>query len=103
VFLRDIANIRMDVQGVEFLDLRTLGSADSVTINDMTGTGFRQANIDLSASGAGGAGDGAADVVHAEVWAMSFAPTSSITASAVLMPSITFLSCSICCRTSLLR
>jgi len=51
----------MDMDGIEALDLTTLGGADSVTINDMHGTDFRQANIDLSA--AGGAGDGAADLV----------------------------------------
>jgi Ca2+-binding RTX toxin-like protein len=48
VFLRDLGNIRMDMGGVEALDLATLGGADKVTINDTTGTGFRSSNIDLS-------------------------------------------------------
>jgi Ca2+-binding RTX toxin-like protein len=58
---RDVAAIVMDAGGVEKLNLRTLGSADTVTVNDLTGTGLTQANLDLS--GAGGGGDGAADTV----------------------------------------
>jgi hypothetical protein len=61
LFLRDVANIRMDMDNVERLDLTALDSADSVTIDDMTGTDFRQADVDLS--GAAGGGDGAADIV----------------------------------------
>jgi len=60
VFLRDIGTIRMDLDFVETLDLHALGGADEVTINDTTGTGFRQANLDL---GSQGGGDGAADLV----------------------------------------
>jgi len=47
VFLRDVGNIRMDMDHVEGLDLRALGGADDVTINDMRGTGFRTARVDL--------------------------------------------------------
>jgi hypothetical protein len=61
LFLRDVANIRMDMNNVEALDLTALGGTDTVTVNDMTGTDFRQADIDLS--GPNGGGDGAADVV----------------------------------------
>jgi hypothetical protein len=61
LFLRDVANIRMDMLSVEQLDLTALGGVDSVTVEDMTGTGFRHAAIDLS-NGAG-AGDGQADRV----------------------------------------
>ena len=57
VFRRDIANIVMDMIRVEGLDLRALGGADVVTINDMSGTDFRQANVDL------GGADGAIDRV----------------------------------------
>ena len=60
VFLRDRGSIRMGMTGVEGLDLRALGGADSVTIDDMTGTRFHQASIDLSALGGG---DGQPDVV----------------------------------------
>lgn len=61
VFLRDIANIRMDMDGVERLDLTALGGADRTTVNDMTGTDFRQADVDLS--GPAGGADGQPDVV----------------------------------------
>jgi len=61
VFLRDVANIRMEMNRVERLDLRALGGADMVTINDMSGPSFRQAEVDLSAPTGGG--EGAADVV----------------------------------------
>ncbi len=61
VFLRDAANIRMDMDGVERLDLTALGGTDTMTVNDMTGTDFRRANVDLS--GPAGGGDGQADTV----------------------------------------
>ncbi len=59
-FFRDIGAITMDMHSVEQMNLAALGGADAVTINDMTGTGFRLANIDL---GAAGAGDGQVDTV----------------------------------------
>ena len=61
LFLRDVANIRMDMDGVERLDLTALGGTDTMLVDDMTGTDFRQADIDLS--GPAGGGDGAADAV----------------------------------------
>jgi hypothetical protein len=61
VFLRDVANIRMDMDGVERLDLTALGGNDTMTVNDMRGTDFRQADVDLS--GPAGGGDGALDTV----------------------------------------
>jgi hypothetical protein len=60
VFRRDLGGIRMDMQDVEELDLAALGGADSITVDDLSATGFRQANIDLSVQGGG---DGQADVV----------------------------------------
>ncbi|HEX6578927.1 MAG TPA: hypothetical protein VF082_11215 [Jiangellaceae bacterium] len=61
LFLRNPGNIRMDMNGVERLDLTALGGADTVTVDDMSGTDFRRANVDLSAP-TGGA-DGVADIV----------------------------------------
>ncbi|MGI9031609.1 MAG: calcium-binding protein [Ilumatobacteraceae bacterium] len=61
LFLRDVANIRMDMDNVEQLDLTALGGTDRVTIDDMTGTDFRRAAVDLS--GPAGGGDLLADVV----------------------------------------
>ena len=62
LFLRDVANIRMDMDGVERLDLTTLGGVDTVTVDDMSGTDFRRADVDLS--GPVGGGDGAGDTVN---------------------------------------
>ncbi|RNL79019.1 calcium-binding protein [Nocardioides marmorisolisilvae] len=61
VFLRNLGNIRMDLNDVERLDLATLGGADTVTVGDLSGTDIAEADIHLSA--ASGAGDGAVDTV----------------------------------------
>lgn len=44
---RDIANIVMDLGAVENVDLHTLGGADTVTVNDLTGTGVTDVKSDL--------------------------------------------------------
>jgi Ca2+-binding RTX toxin-like protein len=61
LFLRDVANIRMDMDGVERLDLTALGGTDTVNVDDMSGTDFGRADIDLQ--GPAGGGDGAVDLV----------------------------------------
>jgi len=60
LFFRDAGNIRMDMSDVEVLDLTALGGVDTFTLNDMRGTGFLRADVDLSV---GGNPDGAADIV----------------------------------------
>ena len=55
VFVRTQGTIRMDLDGVERLDLATFGGADTVTIGDMSGTEVTTADIDLAGT------DGAAD------------------------------------------
>jgi Ca2+-binding RTX toxin-like protein len=60
-FFRDIASITMDTAGVERVDFKALGAADSVTVGDLSGTDVDEVNVDLAASGGGG--DGAADSV----------------------------------------
>jgi Ca2+-binding RTX toxin-like protein len=62
---RDIANVTMDMNGIENLALNLLGGADVVTVNDLTGTGLTHANIDLSGTPGSGVGDGAPDIVIA--------------------------------------
>ena len=57
VLTRDVANIRMDLNHVEGLDLAMLGGADAFTVNDLSGTDLRRADVDL------GGNDGAADTV----------------------------------------
>jgi Ca2+-binding RTX toxin-like protein len=60
-FTRDVANVTMDVNSIEQIDLHALGGADRITVNELTGTGVQQVNVNLFASG--GIGDGAADTV----------------------------------------
>ena len=50
VFLRAQGNIRMDLDGVERLNLATFGGADTVTIGDLTGTEVTTADIDLAST-----------------------------------------------------
>jgi Ca2+-binding RTX toxin-like protein len=60
-FIRDIAGISMDLNGVERIDFRALDGADNIVVGDLSGTGVTQVDLDLSA--AGGGGDGAQDTV----------------------------------------
>ena len=60
---RDVGNIRMDMDGVEALDLAALGGVDQVTLHDLSQTDLTQAAIDLSL---GGTGDGQPDNVVVE-------------------------------------
>src|SRR5262249_34254553 len=58
---RDIGNVVMDFDGVEHLQVNALGGADTITVNDLTGTAVNQVAIDLSgALGATGGGGGPA-------------------------------------------
>jgi Ca2+-binding RTX toxin-like protein len=58
---RDVGGVVMDINSVEHIQLNTLGGADTVTVNDLTGTGVTQLAINLGV--VGGGGDGAADTV----------------------------------------
>ncbi len=60
---RDVANVTMDLNGIEGLDLNTLGGANTVTVNDLTGTGLSRVNVDLGNPAGSGHGDGQADSV----------------------------------------
>jgi Ca2+-binding RTX toxin-like protein len=61
LFLRDIANITMDLDDVEKVEFRALGGADNITVGDLSGTDVKQVDLDLR--GPNGGGDGAADTV----------------------------------------
>ncbi|CAN7749744.1 calcium-binding protein [Bradyrhizobium sp. LjRoot220] len=54
---RNIANITMDTNDVETIELKTLGGVDTITVNDLSGTDISQVNVDL------GGNDSAADTV----------------------------------------
>jgi Ca2+-binding RTX toxin-like protein len=58
---RDVGTVTMDLDGIEHIQLNTLGGPDTVTVNDLSGTAVTQVSVDLSAQG--GTGDGAADTV----------------------------------------
>jgi Ca2+-binding RTX toxin-like protein len=60
---RDIANVTMDLNGIEHIQLNALGGADNITVNDLSGTGVTQVAIDLASPPGSGIGDLAADSV----------------------------------------
>ena len=61
LFTRVQGTIVMDLNDVEHLTVNALGGADTVTINDPTGTDVTDIDINL---GVGGSGDGAADTIN---------------------------------------
>jgi Ca2+-binding RTX toxin-like protein len=62
-FFRVQGNVTMDTDGVEIVDNNALGGADSITVNDLTGTGVTQTNLDLAGALGGTTGDGVVDNV----------------------------------------
>ena len=64
-FFRDVANITMDLNGVERIDFHALGGADNIVINDLSGTDLLPGGVlvDLAGTLGGTAGDGALDTV----------------------------------------
>src|SRR5262249_33640889 len=60
---RDVGNVTMDVNGVEQVNVAALGGADTLTVNDLSGTGVTDVNLDLSGMPGSGIGDGQADTV----------------------------------------
>ena len=53
----------MDLHGVEHVQLNALGGADTITVNDLTGTDVNQIAIDLGSPPGSGSGDGQVDTV----------------------------------------
>ena len=45
---RDVANITMDTNGVETVQVNALGGADAITVNDLTGTDVTSVKTDLA-------------------------------------------------------
>jgi hypothetical protein len=60
---RNIGNVTMDTRGVEDVNLAVLGGADNITVNDLSGTGVSNVNLDLAGTAGGATGDGALDTV----------------------------------------
>ena len=55
--VRDIANITMDLDNIEHIQVNALDGADKISVNDLTGSDVTQVTLDL------GANDGAVDQV----------------------------------------
>ena len=60
-FFRDIGNVTMDLNGIERVELRTLGGADNVVVNDLTGTDLNR--LELGLRGPDGGPDGESDTI----------------------------------------
>ena len=60
-FTRDVAAIVMDVDGTENVTFNAFGGADTITVENLTGTAVTNVSINLAASGGGG--DGSPDSV----------------------------------------
>jgi Ca2+-binding RTX toxin-like protein len=55
---RDIGNVKMDINGVENINVAAAGGADTISVHDLHGTGVNTVNLDL------GAQDHQADTVN---------------------------------------
>ena len=50
-FFRDVANITMDVDDTERVDLRALGGIDNTVVNDLSATDVKNIVLDLATDG----------------------------------------------------
>jgi Ca2+-binding RTX toxin-like protein len=62
-FFRDVGNIVMDLDDVEDIDVNALGGADTVTVNDVSGTDLTNVDVNLAGVLGGTGGDGQPDDV----------------------------------------
>jgi Ca2+-binding RTX toxin-like protein len=62
-FTRDVANITMDLNGIEHIQFNAFGGADTVTVNDLTGTSVKNVDLDLASPPGSGTGDGQPDTI----------------------------------------
>ena len=61
---RNVGSITMDLDGIEHVNLRSLGGNDTTTVGDLAGTGLEIVDVDLDSIAGGG--DGAADTIIAQ-------------------------------------
>jgi Ca2+-binding RTX toxin-like protein len=54
IFFRNVANVTMDLNDVEGIDFNALGGADTIVVNDLSGTDVVEVNLNLAAAGGGG-------------------------------------------------
>ena len=55
LFFRNIANVTMDLNDVEGIDFNALGGADTIVVNDLSGTDVTEINLNLAVGGVGDA------------------------------------------------
>jgi len=63
LFTRNLGNIVMDLDDIERIDLNALGGADTLTVNDLSGTDVKEINVNLAGTIGGTAGDAQPDTV----------------------------------------
>jgi Ca2+-binding RTX toxin-like protein len=63
LFLRNVANVTMDLNDVEAIDFNALGGADNIVVGDLSGTDVTNVNIDLASVIGGAIGDKQVDSV----------------------------------------
>jgi Ca2+-binding RTX toxin-like protein len=63
VLSRDVGAVTMNLTSIENIRLSAQGGADHITVNDLSGTGVKQVEIDLASPPGSGQGDGQADTV----------------------------------------
>jgi Ca2+-binding RTX toxin-like protein len=61
-FFRNVANVVMDLNDTEAINFNALGGADTIVVNDLSGTDVTEVNLHLAAVGTG-VGDGQPDTV----------------------------------------
>jgi Ca2+-binding RTX toxin-like protein len=64
-FLRDIANVVMDTNELEKVEFRAFGGADTINIDDLSGTDVKQIDLNLGVLGTAG-GDRQVDTIQTE-------------------------------------
>jgi Ca2+-binding RTX toxin-like protein len=60
---RDVANITMDLNGMQTIDVTARGGADTLTVDDLAGTVVKNVHLDLAGTPGSGVGDGQVDTV----------------------------------------
>jgi Ca2+-binding RTX toxin-like protein len=66
LFTRDVANVVMDLNDTEAVTYNGLGGADTVQVQDLSGTDVVEVNVNLASTIGGSTGDGAADRVFVQ-------------------------------------
>jgi Ca2+-binding RTX toxin-like protein len=62
-FFRNVGNVTMDVNATERINFEALGGADSIVVNNLTGTNVTEVNLNLEGTAGTGNSDGQSDSV----------------------------------------